>query len=231
MQTSQIWHRTFPLTLNWVLQVRREFSVHLLSLALADFSSPPSPLILVLPPKPFHVSPMNSFRKASACRGSREASCGWEIVASLGHYSMTPTCLTWEQQSWRCKTENLYRTVRIFFYWTRWVKYVRKRWKARIQPHRVTFFLKILLHSSVCSIQAGFHQPVFMQISNLHIKTPEWSSRKTQESLYGKMGSSNKIFVAQSTACLDELTPNVSITLVNWLKHTYISKILIKIDI
>lgn len=78
--------------------------------------APPSPLILVLPPKPFRVSPMNSFRKASVCRGSREASRGWEIVASLGHYSMTPTCLTWEQQSWRCKTENLYRTVRIFFF-------------------------------------------------------------------------------------------------------------------
>lgn len=68
-----------------------------------------------------------------------------------------------------------------FFYWTRWMKYVRKWWKARIQPHRVTFFWKILLHSSVCSLQAGFHQPVFMQISNLHIKTPEWSLKKNTE--------------------------------------------------
>lgn len=50
---------------------------------------------------------------------------GWEIVASLGHNSTTPTCLTGEQQSWRCKSENLCRTARIFSFlahveWNTW---------------------------------------------------------------------------------------------------------------
>lgn len=121
------------------------------------FLKPPVPSYSCVPSKAPQCFTHEFLQKGQSV--PREASRGWEIVASLGHYSMTPTCLTWEQQSWRCKTENLYRTVRIFFFFIGHVEW--NTWESGEKPESsLTFLFKILLHSSVCSLQAGFHQPV-----------------------------------------------------------------------
>lgn len=141
--------------------------------------APPSPLTLVFPPKPLNVSPMNSFRKAGVCREKllvdEKLLHLWDITAWLRH--------VWLENS---KADVVKLRIYIaqwgFFFFIGHVEW--NTWESGEKPESsLTFLFKILLHSSVCSLQAGFHQPVFMQISNLHIKTPEWSLKKTQKSL------------------------------------------------
>lgn len=76
-------------TLNWVLQVRREFSVHLLSLALADFSTPLPLLFLcsVQSPSRFHPR-IPSERPACAeekLLADEKLLHLWDITAWLRH--------------------------------------------------------------------------------------------------------------------------------------------------
>lgn len=119
----------------------------------------PHPIILVLAPTPFHLSSTCSFKK-----GIRRQ--GWEIVASLGHNGMTPTCLTGEQRSWRCKTENLCHTARTFFF--SFSHTLMEIYEKAVEKKKSTMWIQI--HCSVYRLLLDFIGLFFLQNFTSNIK-------------------------------------------------------------